>query len=59
MVRCIVGTSINLGNLKINLDQFVEIFKSQNRQNASFSAPSSGLFLTKINYPKKFNIENI
>ena len=59
MVRCIVGTSINLGNLKINLNQFIEIFKSQNRQNAGFSAPSSGLFLTKINYPKKFNIENI
>jgi tRNA pseudouridine38-40 synthase len=51
MVRAIVGTMINIGSNKINLNQFKDIIESKNRSNAGFSAPAHGLYLTKIEYP--------
>ena len=62
MVRAIVGTMINIGSNKINLNQFKDIIESKNRSNAGFSAPAHGLYLTKIEYPyienKLLNKEN-
>jgi tRNA pseudouridine38-40 synthase len=51
MVRAIVGTMINVGLHKINLQQFEAILESKNRSKAGFSVPAQGLFLTNIKYP--------
>lgn len=50
MVRAIVGTMINIGLGKINLDDFEKIIESKNRSKAGFSAPAHGLYLTQIEY---------
>lgn len=51
MVRAIVGTLINVGLHKITLQDFTTIIESKNRENAGFSVPAHGLFLTNIQYP--------
>lgn len=51
MVRAIVGTLVNIGLHKINLDDFIAIIESKNREKAGFSVPAHGLYLTKIAYP--------
>ncbi len=50
MVRAIVGTLIYIGLHKLTLDDFNKIIESKNRNNAGFSVPAHGLFLTKIEY---------
>lgn len=50
MVRSIVGTLINIGLHKINLEDFETIIKNKNRDKAGFSVPAHGLYLTKIEY---------
>jgi len=52
MVRAIVGTLIDVGTGKINLEEFKQILESENRCNAGTSAPARGLFLTQVTYPK-------
>jgi tRNA pseudouridine38-40 synthase len=51
MVRAIVGTLINIGLHKITIDDFIQIIKDRNRENAGFSVPAHGLYLTRITYP--------
>ena len=51
MVRSIVGTLIDVGTGKINLQQFAEIIEIKNRNKAGMSVPAHGLFLTDIKYP--------
>ncbi len=51
MVRAIVGTMINIGLGKINVEDLHAIIKSKNRSEAGFSAPAHALYLTKIEYP--------
>ena len=51
MVRAIVGTLVNVGLHKISLNDFKTIIESKNRENAGFSVPAQGLFLTNIQYP--------
>ena len=50
MVRAIVGTMINIGLGKITLKDFQNIFESKDRNQAGFSVPAHGLYLTKIDY---------
>jgi tRNA pseudouridine38-40 synthase len=50
MVRAIVGTIILVGLKKITIQDFEEIINSKNRNNAGFSVPAHGLYLTKIEY---------
>jgi len=50
MVRAIVGTLVNVGLGKINLQEFEQIILSQDRGKAGFSVPAHGLYLTKISY---------
>jgi tRNA pseudouridine38-40 synthase len=50
MVRSIVGTLINVGLHKIDLDDFNTIILNKSRDKAGFSVPAHGLFLTEINY---------
>lgn len=53
MVRMIVGTMILIGKHKISLDDFQEIIDSKDCRNAAPLAPACGLYLTKVEYPKK------
>ncbi len=50
MVRAIVGTMINIGLGKINLQDFEKIIEGKDRGKAGFSVPAHGLYLTKIEY---------
>ena len=52
MVRAIVGTLLEIGLKKQDLNVFRKIIESKNRSEAGLSVPSNGLFLTKITYPK-------
>ncbi len=51
MVRAIVGTMLDIGLGKVDLEGFREIIESRNRSKAGFSVPAKGLFLTKVEYP--------
>ena len=51
MVRAIVGTLLDVGKNKINLNEFRQIIETRNRSQAGFSVPARGLFLDKIEYP--------
>lgn len=50
MVRAIVGTLIKVGLQKITLQEFNTIIESKNRNQAGFSVPAHGLYLTEIEY---------
>jgi tRNA pseudouridine38-40 synthase len=50
MVRAIVGTMLEIGIGNMNLDQFIAVIESKDRQEAGFSVPAHGLFLKKVNY---------
>jgi tRNA pseudouridine38-40 synthase len=51
MVRAIVGTMVDVGRGRIDLDGFQDIIDSRNRCRAGKSAPAKGLFLNDIEYP--------
>ena len=51
MVRAIVGTLIEIGLGKMEVNQLHNIIESKNRSEAGYSVPANGLFLTKIVYP--------
>ena len=52
MVRAIVGTMIEIGTGKWQLDQFEKILQSKDRNQAGFSVPPHGLYLTEVTYPE-------
>ncbi len=52
MVRAIVGTLIEIGQGKINIEDFRQIILAKDRARAGESAPAHGLFLTKVEYPQ-------
>ena len=56
MVRAIVGTMVEIGFRKMNLDEFEEIILARDRCRAGKSAPAKGLFLTDIEYPDEIFI---
>ena len=51
MVRAIVGTLINIGLEKLEVQDIRKIIESKNRGMAGFSVPAHGLYLTKVSYP--------
>lgn len=51
MVRAVVGTLFDVGRGKISVDDFQRIIDQKNRCSAGQSAPASGLFLTRVDYP--------
>jgi tRNA pseudouridine38-40 synthase len=53
MVRMIVGTMILIGKHKIGLSDLQEILDSKDCRNAGVSVPACGLYLAKVEYPKK------
>ncbi len=52
MVRAMVGTMIEVGQKKIDIQAFRDIIAAKNRSRASSSAPAHGLYLIQIDYPK-------
>jgi tRNA pseudouridine38-40 synthase len=52
MVRAIVGTMINIGQGKLDVEDLHKIIQSKDRGNAGFSVPAQGLFLTDVVYPE-------
>jgi len=56
MVRAIVGTLLDLGKHKIDLNSLRKIIENKNRSEAGFSVPAKGLYLTKITYPDNLRI---
>ncbi len=58
MVRAIVGTLIEIGLGKKNIQDMHQIIQSKNRSLAGYSVPALGLFLTEINYPNSIYIDN-
>lgn len=52
MVRAIVGTLVEIGKGKRDVNDFEAIIKSENRSEAGVSAPAQGLTLTSITYPE-------
>lgn len=57
MVRAIVGTLIEIGEKKLSVSDLERIIKSEDRGEAGYSVPASGLFLTAVQYPKTIYIE--
>jgi tRNA pseudouridine38-40 synthase len=51
MVRAVVGTLIEVGKGKMNIEEFKNVIESRNRSKAGFSVPAGGLYLTKVEYP--------
>tara|TARA_R110000868_G_scaffold21640_7_gene89773 strand:- start:63007 stop:63750 length:744 start_codon:yes stop_codon:yes gene_type:complete len=52
MVRAIVGTLLEVGLGKIEIETVKAIIKSKDRSNAGTSAPAKGLYLTQVLYPE-------
>ncbi|WP_185861289.1 tRNA pseudouridine(38-40) synthase TruA [Blattabacterium cuenoti] len=52
MVRAIVGSLVDVGRNKINIDEFVKIIELKNSNFCKLIVPACGLFLTKILYPE-------
>ena len=52
MVRAIVGTLIEIGEGKHDINHIDLVIKSKNREKAGYSVPAQGLYLTNIIYPK-------
>ncbi len=52
MVRAIVGTLVEIGEHKLNIEDLIEIIKSEDRGRAGYSVPAHGLYLTMVQYPK-------
>jgi len=53
MVRAIVGTLLEVGVGKMDLNTFRSIIESKDRTHAGASVKAQGLFLSKVAYPKE------
>jgi tRNA pseudouridine38-40 synthase len=52
MVRAIVGTLVNIGLGKLDVEKLHDILKSKDRGEAGFSVPAHGLYLVNVEYPE-------
>lgn len=51
MVRAIVGTLLDVGRMKISLDELQDIMNTGSRSAAGESVPAEGLYLARVEYP--------
>jgi tRNA pseudouridine38-40 synthase len=51
MVRAIVGTLLDVGLGKLDRDGFDKVIQAKDRSAAGTSAPASGLYLSRVEYP--------
>lgn len=54
MVRAIVGTLLEVGRGKMDVDGFREVIEKKDRGSAGSSAPGHALFLVNVEYSNKF-----
>jgi len=54
MVRAIVGTLIEIGEGKKEVEYFDYVIRNQKRELAGYSVPAHGLYLVDILYPENF-----
>ncbi len=59
MVRIMVGTLVTLGMGKIGLRDLEEILEARKRTAAPMTAPSKGLFLKEVEYPRIFGTDTV
>lgn len=52
MVRALVGTLLEVGLRKMDINDFIAVIESKDRGAAGLSVPAHGLFLTDIQYPE-------
>lgn len=52
MVRGLVGTMLQVGRGKMNIEGLGRIFEGKDCSKADFSAPAQGLFLRAVSYPE-------
>lgn len=57
MVRAIVGTLVEIGMGRRQVEEMDAIIESRDRKKAGKSAPAQGLFLSKIVYPEKIYLD--
>ncbi|RAJ13275.1 tRNA pseudouridine(38-40) synthase TruA [Olleya aquimaris] len=57
MVRAIVGTLIQVGIGKLQVEDMHTIIASKNRSEAGFSVPAHGLYLTEVAYPEDIRLK--
>jgi len=56
MIRNIIGTLIDVGIGKISPKDFEKILHHRDRSAASKTASAKGLYLTKVSYPKEYDL---
>jgi tRNA pseudouridine38-40 synthase len=59
MVRALVGTILEVGIGKINLEEFRAIIEQKDRGAAGLSVPAHGLFLTDVEYPEAIFVRTV
>ncbi|PQB03785.1 tRNA pseudouridine(38-40) synthase TruA [Aureitalea marina] len=57
MVRAVVGTLLEVGLGKMDMDQFRQVLLSKDRSKAGASAPAHGLYLVHVNYPENIYLD--
>ncbi len=57
MVRAIVGTLVNIGLGKLEVEDMHTIIKSKDRGEAGYSVPGHALYLTKVVYPESIKYD--
>lgn len=56
MVRALVGTMLDVGRKKINVEEFDAVIRGKDRRKAGKSALACGLYLTRVEYPKSMGL---
>lgn len=59
MVRCIVGTLLEVGQGRMTVAAFEQIILAQDRAAAGRAAPASGLFLVEVGYPEEVLVNRV
>ena len=54
MVRGLVGTMLQIGRGRLQVEQFEKIIKEKNPSKVDFSVPAKGLFLNRVLFPEDF-----
>ena len=54
MVRALVATMLKIGRGKMTIPEFKNVIEEKDCSKASFAAPSQGLFLMRVNFPKNY-----
>ncbi len=55
MVRSIVGTLLDVGTGRIDVDRFGRLLEGRSRSQAGPTAPARGLILHRVEYPEEWN----